>query len=168
MYLVLYYIIVDTLWRGSTLWIQFCNHISQLSDFPHILLRDWLFFNSNLLVTGWSSIFTDEAQDGRLFLKWMRSAFAVPQSACMLSAHPLGHVHSVSPPNLWEFWGKWGVCLSNTVTDYMPAMSDLLGFRLLLIQTGSSHHFARQVSEHQKCYSNDWTWHQNTGESWIT
>jgi len=45
--------------------------------------------------------------------------------------------YSVSPPNLWGLWGRWGVCLSNIVTDYVPAMSDLLGFRLPLIQTGS-------------------------------
>lgn len=171
MYLVLSYSIVDRLWKGSTLWIQFCNHVSGPSAFPHILLRDHLFFNSDLLVTGRSSVFVDEVQDGRLCFssRWDLRAFAVPQPAYVLSALPLGRTHSVSPANLWGLWGRWGVCLPNTVTDYMPAMSDLLSCRLPLIQTGSSfwssHHFAWQVSGHQNCYSGDWTWHQNTGEA---
>lgn len=60
------------MWTGCEAaqhWIQFCNYVSGLSAFPHVLLRDHLFFNSDLLVIGRSSVFTDEVQDGRLFLK---------------------------------------------------------------------------------------------------
>ena len=131
---------MDRLWRSSTLWLQFCNYVSGLSAIPHILLRYHLFFNSDLLVTGRSSVLADEVQDGRLCFssRWDLRAFAVPQPVCVLSVLPLGRIHSVTSPNLWGLWGRWNVCLSNTVTNYIPAMSDLLGFRLPLIQTGSS------------------------------
>lgn len=62
----------------------------------------------------------------------------MPFPACVLSALPLRCIHSMTPPNMWGLCGRWGVCVSNTVTDYMPAMSDPSGFRFPLILTGSS------------------------------
>lgn len=133
--LLLYYSILDRLWRGSTSWIWFCNHLHGFSAFPCIFLRDHLFFYSGLSVTGLSSVLAGEVQDGRVRLSHREGlwVFAVPRPTCGAVG-----VQGESSELL----------VSNTVTHHMPASSDLLGCRLLLIQTRSS--FAPYIRLHNK------------------
>lgn len=65
-------------------------------------------------------------------------AFAVPETASVLSNLPVGCIYSVSPPDVWALWGGMGCWPPEHWHRLHASVSDLLGFTLPLIQARSS------------------------------